>query len=179
VNLVLIGYRCSGKSTVSRYLADALSWQVVHVDQEIAAKAGRRILDIVRSGGWQAFRAIEIDVISEATERDRVVIDTGGSVVVNERNMRRLRERGQIVWLRTTTAEIRARMERLDVELLPLTDAATAVDEVDTMVQRLNPLYEAAAHYVVDTDGRSGPDVADEILRCVRLRLRGQWGAPG
>jgi shikimate kinase len=165
MNLVLIGYRCSGKSTVAGCLADALGWRAVHIDREIGVRAGERIIEIIAKHGWERFREIEGEVISAATAMDRVVIDTGGSAVLNDRNVKMLRAGGWLVWLRTSALEVRTRMQQLDEKLVPLSDAANAVDEVEEMIQRMNPLYEAAADCEVDTDGRSTTDIAREILK--------------
>jgi shikimate kinase len=167
MNLILTGYRCSGKSTVSERLADALGWKTVHLDREIANRAGRRIVDLVKDQGWQRFRELEGEVLSAATSMDKVVIDAGGSVVLNESNLRMLRIGGRVVWLRTSASEVRARMQGLDEPLVPLTDAPTAVEEVDGMMERLNPLYSAAADRVIDTDGRSAEEIVAEILSYV------------
>jgi shikimate kinase len=164
MNLILTGYRCSGKSTVSERLADALGWKTVHLDREIANRAGRRIVDLVKDQGWQRFRELEVEAVSAATCMDKVVIDAGGSVALNESNLQMLRIGGRVVWLRTSASEVRARMRGLDVELVPLTDAPSAIEEVDGMMERLNPLYSAIADRVIDTDGRSTGEIVAEIL---------------
>ncbi|HSQ52221.1 MAG TPA: shikimate kinase [Nitrospiraceae bacterium] len=167
MNVVLVGYRCSGKSSTSQYVAAGLGWPVIHTDREIAARAGQRIVDIVRSGGWKRFRELEMDVIKAVTAMEGVVVDAGGSVVAEQRSVTLLRARGRIVWLRTSAPEIRSRMEKLDVTLVPLTMNGSAIEEVDEMLQRFDPLYEAAADYVIDTGGRQPADIAAEILKMV------------
>ncbi len=152
---------------VSQRLGDTLGRPVIHVDREIAVRAGQKIVEIITQSGWERFREIERDVISAVAAMDWVVIDTGGSFVLNDRNVKMLRAGGRVVWLRTGAPEVRTRMQRRDERLVPLSDAANAIDEVEEMIQRMNPLYEAAADYVVDTDGRSAIEVAGEIVKYV------------
>jgi shikimate kinase len=167
MNVILTGYRCSGKSTVSDRLADALGWKAVHVDREIASRAGQRIVDLVKDQGWQRFRDLEVEVLAAATSMDKVIIDAGGSVVLNEGHLKMLRIGGRVIWLRTSASEVRARMRCLDVELVPLTEDSTAIEEVDRMMERFNPLYKAAADQIIDTDGRSAEEIVAEILSFV------------
>jgi shikimate kinase len=67
---------------------------------ELVKKQGVSISDIVRKSGWTAFRDIEKQVIQRACERDNQVVATGGGAVLDEENVKRMKDSGVPVWLR-------------------------------------------------------------------------------
>ncbi len=85
MNLVLIGYRGTGKSTIARLLSRRLSRDVVSLDQEIVRDTGRSIPEIVAEHGWPHFRDIEADVTRRVAARDDLIIDAGGGVILRRR----------------------------------------------------------------------------------------------
>ena len=82
MNIVLIGYRCSGKTTVGKALASMLNMQFIDTDQAVEKSSGRSIDQIVMRSGWAQFRALEKEIISRAAAKDKLVIATGGGVVL-------------------------------------------------------------------------------------------------
>ena len=90
MNLILIGYRGTGKSTIAQLLAERLGWGLISLDAEIAKKAQRSIPEIVEQFGWDHFRQLESEICQTAAQQDHMVIDTGGGVIVREENIRAL-----------------------------------------------------------------------------------------
>ena len=84
MNIVLIGYRGTGKSTVGRLLAARLGRTLVSTDAEIVARAKRAIPEIVAQEGWDYFRDLESDICRELASRDQLVIDTGGGAILRD-----------------------------------------------------------------------------------------------
>jgi shikimate kinase len=164
VNLVLIGYRGTGKSAVAGKLAGLLQRQVVSLDQEITRLAGMPITDIVAAHGWNHFRDLEEQVCREFGAKDDLIIDCGGGVVEREANFTSLRAGGKVFWLRATPATI---VRRIGGDTLrpSLTGTRTFTEEVEEVLQRRTPLYERLAHATIDTDGRSLDDLAATIAR--------------
>ena len=80
MNIVLIGYRGTGKSTVGRLLAVRLGRELVSTDAEIVKRAQRTIPEIVAQEGWEYFRDLESDICRELASRDQLVIDTGDGI---------------------------------------------------------------------------------------------------
>jgi shikimate kinase len=111
MNLVLIGYRGTGKSTVATLLAARLGLPVVSLDQEIVRAAGRSIPDIVAEHGWPHFRDLESAITARVAARDDIIIDAGGGVILREENVAHLRRGGLLVWLRASVPVIVARIE--------------------------------------------------------------------
>ena len=102
MNLVLIGYRGTGKSAIARRLAALLDRQVVSLDHEITRLAHMPIPNIVAAHGWSHFRDLEERVCREFGAQDGIIIDCGGGVVEREANFTSLRAGGKVFWLRAT-----------------------------------------------------------------------------
>ena len=164
MNLVLIGYRGTGKSAIARRLATLLGRQVVSLDQEIIGLAGMPIPDIVAAHGWSHFRDLEEKVCREVGAQDGIIIDCGGGVVEREANLNSLRVGGKVFWLRATPTTIVGRIGG-DSARPSLTGNKSFTEEVEEVLGRRTPLYERLAHAVLDTDGRSLDDLAATIAR--------------
>ncbi len=164
MNLVLIGYRGTGKSTVARLLAEKLGMQVVSLDEEIIRHAGHSIPEIVAAHGWPHFRDIESEVTKRFSERDQIIIDAGGGVILRQENVENLRRNGKLFWLRASVPVIVARIQG-GIERPALTAGKSFTEEVEEVLQVRTPLYAAAAHHQIDTDAVSAEQVAAEVAR--------------
>ena len=164
MNLVLIGYRGTGKSAIARKLAVLLDRHVVSLDQEIISLAGIPIPNIVAAHGWSHFRDLEEKVCREFGAQDGLIIDCGGGVVEREANFNSLRAGGKVCWLRATPTTIVGRIGG-DSARPSLTGNKSFTEEVEEVLGRRMPLYERLAHAVLDTDGRSLDDLAATIAR--------------
>ena len=87
MNIVLIGYRGTGKSTVGKVLAAKLGRTLVSTDKEIVRRTGRSIPEIVAEQGWEHFRNLESEVCTDLAGRDNLVIDTGGGAILRQQNV--------------------------------------------------------------------------------------------
>jgi shikimate kinase len=164
MNLVLIGYRGTGKSVIARRLARILGRPVVSLDNEIVRLAGKPIPDLVGERGWGPFRDLEEQVCRRFGAQDGQILDCGGGVVEREANVAALREHGCVFWLKATPASIVARIGRHS-NRPSLTGAKSFTEEITEVLQRRTPLYQAMAHEEIDTDGRSPDDIAAEIAQ--------------
>lgn len=175
MNLVLLGYRGAGKSTVGRILARSLRMPLVSLDAEIVRKAGKRIPEIVAESGWEAFRDLESSVVDLYAAKDGWILDAGGGVVVRASNVERLRRRGLLVWLRVSPSTVVDRI-RSDTERPALKEGRTFLEEVEEVLAERSPLYASAAELTVETDGRLPDAVAAEILEHLK---RTEFRRPG
>ncbi len=167
MNLVLVGYRGTGKSAIGRRLATALGRSVISLDEEIVRSTGMPIPAIVAAEGWTRFRDIEEALCRQFGARDGLVIDCGGGVVERDANRAALRANGRVYWLRALPATIVARIGG-DTSRPSLTGSKSFTDEVEEVLARRSPLYQGIAHHVVDTDGRTLDELAAEIARSFR-----------
>ena len=163
MNLVLIGYRGTGKSTVAALLAARLGMEVVSLDQEIVRAAGCPIPEIVAQHGWPHFRDLEAAVTQRVAARDRLIIDAGGGVILRPDNVVNLRRGGTLFWLRASVPVIVARIAS-GTERPALTAGKSFTEEVEDVLRQRTPLYEAAADHQIDTDTRRPEEVADAIV---------------
>jgi shikimate kinase len=163
MNIVLIGYRGTGKSSVGQLLAERLGRRLVSTDADVVRRAGRSIPEIVAQSGWDHFRDLESDVCRELAGQDGLVIDTGGGAVLRQQNVAALKTNGRLVWLRAEVPTIVARIGG-DNQRPSLTGTKSFTDEVEDVLRERTPIYAAAADRTVATDGRSIADLAEAIL---------------
>lgn len=161
-NLVLVGYRGTGKSAVAGELCALLGWSVVGMDAELVQRAGMPIKDLVAQHGWPRFRDMEQALCEELAKLDRRIIDCGGGVVEREANIRVLRLSGTVFWLRARPETIISRIAS-DDHRPSLTGTQSFTDEVIEVLTRRTPLYAALAHVQIHTDDRTPPEIAQQI----------------
>lgn len=163
MNIVLIGYRGTGKSVVGKIVADRLKMQCVSMDARIVEKAGMAIPQIVERFGWPGFRDLETEVAREMAGRDNIVIDTGGGVIERPGNIDALKQNGVIIWLKATPEAIVSRIAD-DTQRPALTQGKTFTEEVAEVLDRRTPKYRAAAQFEIDTDHLSVEQVAYGVI---------------
>jgi shikimate kinase len=174
MNLVLIGYRGTGKSTVGKILAEALGLPYVSLDSRLVERAGMPVPEIVKRHSWDHFRDLEEMVVEGYAAQDGWVLDTGGGVVTRSVNVERLRRDGFVVLLTSTIADIEARIGG-DTQRPSLTGGKSFVEEISEVLAQREPLYRAAADWTVDTSRVSAEEAAREIqVEFIRRRTSGR-----
>ena len=163
MNIVLIGYRGTGKSVIGELLARRLGMGYIGMDAAIVNRAGMSIPEFVAEYGWPKFRDIESEEARELAGLDNVVIDTGGGIIERPENIAALQRNARIFWLKASTDTIVSRIQG-GTERPPLTDGKTFTEEVAEVVARRTPHYKGAAHYEIDTDDLTPEQVADRII---------------
>ena len=163
MNLVLIGYRGTGKSAVGAIVSARLGMPRISMDEKIVEKVGMSIPEFVEKRGWPAFRDVESEVARELSDVDGIVIDSGGGVIERPENIDALRSNGIIVWLKASVGAIVSRIES-STERPSLTGAKSFTDEVEEVLARRTPSYAAAACYEIDTDALTPGQVASRIV---------------
>ncbi|MCW5797787.1 MAG: shikimate kinase [Nitrospira sp.] len=164
MNLVLIGYRGTGKSTVGKLLARKLGRTLVSTDAEIVKRANLSVPEIVKQFGWDHFRDLESAVCRDVASRDQLIIDTGGGAILRPENVAVLQKNGMLVWL-TATVETITRRIGGDTQRPSLTGTKSFTEEIRDVLAERTPKYQAAAAHVVATDSVSTAEVAERILR--------------
>jgi shikimate kinase len=162
-NIFLVGPMGAGKSTIGRELAEKLHLDFYDSDQEIERRTGADIAWVFDLEGEEGFRKREEGVINDLTERQGIVLATGGGSVISSQIRNRLSARGIVVYLETTIDKQVARTQR--DRRRPLLQTS---EEPRKVLERLaierNPLYEEIADVIVPTDDQSAKVVANKII---------------
>ena len=166
MNIVLIGYRGTGKSTVAKILGQRLERKVLSTDAEIVEEAGQSIPHIVEQFGWDHFRELETQMCRKLQDQTNLIIDTGGGLILKEENVKILKTNGKIFWL---TAEIPTIMKRIsgDTQRPSLSGTKTFVEEIEDILKERIPKYQAAADHVIPTDQIPPHQITDSILSLI------------
>jgi shikimate kinase len=164
MNVVLIGYRGTGKSTVGKAVAARLGRRIVSTDKEIVRRARLPIPAIVAAHGWDYFRDLESTVCRELAGQDNLVIDTGGGAILREANVEVFKRNGRLIWLTASVETIAARIGG-DTQRPSLTGIKSHVDEIRDVLSERTPKYQAAADVTIATDGRSIEELASTIVQ--------------
>ena len=165
-NLVLIGYRACGKTSVGRVLSRLLGRPLVDLDEVVETEAGETIAELVAREGWEAFRRRERDVVARFAAAPGLILATGGGVVLDPENVQRLRDHGFVIWLTAPAETIQARLAAHPDETgkRPALQGADSLREVATVLEQRLPLYQAAADLELDTTGAEVETLARRIV---------------
>lgn len=163
MNIILIGMRGSGKSTVGKLLADKLRRSLIETDELVEKKASGKLSDFIRKNGWEKFRSVESKVVGDVTKMDNVIISTGGGVVENPENIKILAQNGFIIYLKTNIDILLTRIGK-DKNRPLLTDAKNMEQDLQNVFRKRKNLYENAAQLIVATDSKTVHMVVEEII---------------
>ena len=166
MNVFLIGYRATGKSTVARQIAATLGLKCVDSDALIVQAAGMTITEIFTAETEEGFRERESAVVAEIALGDNQVVALGGGAVLRSENRAAIRDQGQIVWLQASVDSV---CERLTEDLQtqsqrPQLTTHALHDEVSELMERRRDIYAAVADFSVDTESLDAEEVAAEII---------------
>ena len=157
MNLVLIGMPGCGKSTIARKLAEISGRPAVDIDQRIVERIGMPIRDFFAQQGEARFRQIEAEILAEVTLQTGQIIATGGGIVKDWENVRRLRQSGKVYFLDRSLDQLETDPSR------PLSSSREALRQLYD--QRID-LYRAACDQQIENNGS-----ADQTAR----RLWQDW----
>jgi len=169
MNIVLIGLRGSGKTTVGKILAQKMGREFVEMDELITRKAGLTIPEIVARHGWGKFRDIEEEITGEAAGRDNIINASGGGVVTRENNVIKLKASGVLVWLQAGVDTLVSRTGE-DTDRPPLVEGRTRQEDMEITLKERRPLYQQAADLTVNTENKTPEEVADLVINLLAVR---------
>jgi shikimate kinase len=161
MNIILIGFMASGKTTVGKALARRSGRPFIDLDAVIEEKAGMSIPAIFTTVGEKAFRDLESHVVNTLPISGDAVISCGGGVILRDINRERLRQRGFVVWLKSTPEIVLRNAGRRDSRPL-LRDKG--VDDVAAMLAAREPFYTATAHASLEVATIGIEPAAERIL---------------
>ena len=161
-NIFLVGPMGAGKSTIGRQLAQQLNMEFFDSDQEFERRTGADVSWVFDVEGEEGFRDREEKVINELSEKQGIVLATGGGSVKSRETRNRLSARGVVVYLETTIEKQLARTQR--DKKRPLLQVDTPREVLEDLAKERNPLYEEIADVTIRTDDQSAKVVANQII---------------
>ncbi len=151
----------AGKSAVGRQLAKLLHLEFIDSDEEIETRTGVDIPFIFEKEGEEGFRKREVKVIDELSQKDGVVLATGGGAISDADSRNRLGARGYVIYLYTSVKQQLERTQR--GRKRPMLESGDPEAVLEELMKSRDPLYREIADLIVDTDGRRVHTVAREI----------------
>ncbi|MFA5902416.1 MAG: shikimate kinase [Desulfobacula sp.] len=167
MKIFLIGYRCTGKTTIGKILADQLNYVFFDMDRIIEQQTGSTIVDLVEIFGWNYFRQIEKEILLNTVKMEDTVVSTGGGVIADPENMNFLNENGYTIWLDADIKTILARL-RSDPSTKSSRPSLTQkklIEETDELLKIRRPLYQKTANLRIKTDMHTPKEIVTLIKR--------------
>jgi shikimate kinase len=165
VNLYLVGFMGTGKTTVARAVGQRLAFHVIDSDHEIERLKGKSIPDIFAQEGEPAFRGFERDFIERGHPDQRTVIACGGGLVVQPNMLELLKSKGVVVCLHASLETILARTSRHRNR--PLLAVENPEERIRTLYAAREPIYKQSGTVIL-TDARPLNDVISHVIRVWR-----------
>ena len=164
-SIFLVGPMGAGKSTVGKLLAEKLHYEFLDSDHEIEARTGANIPMIFDIEGESGFRAREASIVDELTQKNDIVLATGGGVVETEANRQHIRSRGFVVYLKSP---VEALIQRTKHDRnRPLLQTENPAQVLRDLMQRREPWYEEMADLVIETQQVPVHRVVKKIADCL------------
>jgi len=162
-NIFLIGLMGVGKTTIGKQLARNLGCEFIDSDHEIERRTGADIPWIFDIEGEPGFRERERIVIDDLTQKQGVVLATGGGAVLAPDNRQHLMARGMVVYLKASVEHL---LQRTAFDRnRPLLQTDNPRQRLEELMDKRDPLYREIADFIVDTDNRSVSNSVKLIMK--------------
>lgn len=162
-NLILVGYRAVGKSTLSKKLRGKLGLRRICTDKVIEKKLGMSIKDYVAKNDWPSFRKVETEVLKEYSSQKGLILDTGGGIVHSQENRDLIKNAGVVIYLHTDFSALIYRL-KLSNKRPPLKPGVSLEDEVRSLLEERDPWYSEVADRKVKVNRLFLARVLEEII---------------
>lgn len=170
MNLYLIGYRGSGKTSVAAELGKIVGWPWLDADVELERRAGQSIKQIFETSGEQAFRDLEVNVIAELARLTNHVVALGGGAVLREESRLAIRGSGKVVWLQASPEILYQRISRdaSTASRRPSLTAEGGLAEVQRLLEFRSPIYAACADLTLDASSAAPTELTSQIAEWLK-----------
>ena len=169
VNLALIGFMGTGKTSVGRLVAEHLNFDFMDTDEQIQAKAGRTIAEIFAMDGEATFRALEHETVLDLAKYKQTVISTGGGLPANPENLTELKRHALVICLWSSAEKIWERVRHQTHR--PLLHDADPQKKIRELLAVRDPFYKQA-DVLINTDIRTVREVAQQVVLQYKLATR-------
>jgi shikimate kinase len=169
INIYLVGFMGTGKSTVGREVAKKKKRQFIDLDELIELKEKRRICDIFAKDGEAYFRRIEKQVLKEVAKDKKFVVACGGGIVIDPDNIQIMKKTGVIICLTASPEVILKRVT--EYKYRPLLNVNDPGKQIELLLKLRSPYY-AQADKTINTSGISVKEVVNRVLK---LMAKEKW----
>jgi shikimate kinase len=166
VNIALIGFMGTGKTSVGRIVAEQLHFDYLDTDELIQTATGKTISEIFKTDGEKKFRELEEKIVGEISARTKTVISTGGGLPVNPKNLASLKTHALVVSLWSSPEKIWERVRHQSHR--PLLHDENPQAKIRELLAARAPFYKQA-DVLLNTDLRSVREVAQQVVHQFRL----------
>lgn len=173
MNIILIGFRGAGKSSVGELLAREIKWKFVDADEYIEKRYGFMIGELFEKQGESLFRLLESDVINELCRLDSHVIAAGGGAVLKYKNVKNLKRNSIVFLLEADCDTVYGRIVKDDKSgksRRPRSAMKSLYDEIKSLMEFREAYYKQAADYTINTSKAAPKDVVYNICEILRTK---------
>jgi shikimate kinase len=167
VNIYLVGFMGTGKTSVAKILAGRLKMQFVEMDSEIEKREDKPITRIFSEEGEDYFRKAEKETTAEISKKDNLVVSCGGGVVLDEDNIEKLKKTGIVICLWAGPNTIYERVK--EKKHRPLLNVENPKKRIEELLEARRPFYEKS-DYSIDTSNLSLEEAANKIIKIIENR---------
>ena len=170
-SIALIGFMATGKSVVGKALKERLgkNYTFIETDLLIVKMAGKSIPKIFSEDGEALFREYELKACKKASQLTKSIISCGGGVVLNEVNIKTLKQKCHIVLLTATLEVIYSRAIGNGKENRPIINKEEPFKEIEKLLRYREPYYKSSAEIIINTSEKSVERIVEEILTLTKL----------
>ncbi|MCK5542422.1 MAG: shikimate kinase [Desulfobacterales bacterium] len=177
MKIFLIGYRCTGKTTIGQILANILNFSFLDIDKQIESETGSSIASIVKTSGWPEFRNLEKQALIKTYDKNKIIVSTGGGIVLDIENRTFLKNNGLSIWLFANKDVILDRLKKDKNTLLSRPsllnkksvdgnlESETLENETSTLISQREPIYSEITQTKFDTSTKTPEEIAQMIKR--------------
>ncbi len=164
-NIIITGFMGTGKSVVAKQLAQKLKMEFIDMDKIIEENQGMSIADIFIRYGEDYFRQQENKLVKELSQRENIVIATGGGTLLSSENAEMLSQKGEIICLYADPAVIFNRVKRKNDR--PLLRGENVLGNINKLLKERKKIYDNIK-LKIDTSDLNIKEVVDRIIELLK-----------
>lgn len=159
MNIYLIGFMGSGKSTVGKIISEKLNMKYIDLDEEIEKQEEMSIPEIFKEKGEKYFRNLEKKFLEKISKKSDFVVSTGGGLGADIENLKKMKQTGKVVWLDVSLDEVFKRCG--NDKNRPLLNQPK--EKVKELYDKRRDIY-SKADITIKVDNKTAEEIAEEII---------------
>lgn len=165
MNIALIGFRGTGKTSICKLLATKLNKKLISVEDEIIKKTKLSAVKLAKKYDARRFYEIESEVIERISDFDECIVDTDYGIVMRNENIINLKRNSLIILLTADIKTIKSRIKSIK-------GGQDYINKTKPLLQEYEHRYRNAADYVIDVSRLSPEEICDLITHYVQTEIQ-------